>query len=374
MTASDPNAGAPHPDGTIVSSPERALAAVRALRYRRRRIRAIDGFLRLFVVAVLLVWVTFFLDWSLDLPVGVRVLSIAAAVTFGVLALRVFVLGTRRRVSDAWIAAQIEACEGLDQSLVTAIQLASEDNPRRQFYSPVLLERTVREAEERVASIQASGLVSSRGVLITCTILVGLIVPMVVGATLRPSLARTYVQRDLLFRDEPWPRSYDLRIEEPGERETLIAMGDTLSVKVLKLRGGDARASLEVEFEDGSEEEFTLEKKGDNSFRKVFANVTRGFSFRVTCGDYRSGLYTVDVRNRPRVEEISLEFDYPDYTGLDQLVGDGASSERNLGGHVKVPAGTEVRYRAQTSIPVSKAVWVAEYQAGGEAKVDRVDL
>ena len=75
----------------------------------------------------------------------------------------------------------------------------------------------------------------------------------------------------------------------------------------------------------------------------------------------------------PRVEEISLQFDYPDYTGLDQLTSDGASTERNLGGHVKVPVGTIVYYEATTSIPV-KAIFVEEYSRGRRTAVGSLGL
>ena len=122
-----------------------------------------DGFLRLTVVIALLLWVTFLLDWMLDLPLSVRVINVVAAITFVFLALRVFVLTTRRRVSDAWLAARVESASELDQSLITAVQLAAEDNPRRENYSPYLMERTVREAEEKIDKVDAASLVSARG-------------------------------------------------------------------------------------------------------------------------------------------------------------------------------------------------------------------
>ncbi len=357
-----------------ISRPERALRQIRSLRYRRRRIRAVDGFARLIVVAVIVIWSMFLLDWSLDLPLAVRGINAVAAVTFLILALRVFLLASRRRVSDSWLAAQIEAASELDQSLVTAVQLADPDNPRRALYSPVLLERTVQEAEERIEHIRVSGLVSPRGLVTTFVVLIALLAPLVIGAAIRTDLASTFVKRDLLFQRLAWPRSYLLEIEEPVEARSLIAMGDPLSIVVHKVRGGDARVNLEVTFDDGSRDQFALEKKGENRYRKVFPNVTRDFEFRLRCGDFKSEYYTVVVRNRPRVQEITLEFDYPDYTGLDQLAADGATTERNLGGHLKVPVGTKVMYSAKTSIPVSNATWIEEYQAGGEAQATRVEL
>lgn len=349
-----------------ISRPERALRELTRLRYRRRRIRFLDGVLRLVVLACLLVWFTFFIDWTLDLPVGVRVVQSAAALFFLVLGLRVFVRSTRRGVSDAWLAAQVESSTGsLHEALLTAIQLSDPKNPRARYYSPALLERTIREVEEKIEEIRAERLVSKRGLATSAGILAFLVPTLVVGAWLKPDLARTYVERDVLFQSSRWPRRYLLEVIAPTERVTQLPAGSSFTIEVHRLRGGSARVTMNVTFVDGAKDSITLGQLGDQRFEHTFPNVTRDLRFELRCGDWRSDQYEVVVRNRPRVEEIVLAFTYPEYTGLNELVTDGTIPDRQEGGHAKVPVDTLVDFEARTSIPVERAVWVYEYLADG---------
>jgi hypothetical protein len=236
----------------------------------------------------------------------------------------------------------------------------------------VLLARTVREAEERMARLEPDTLLSRRKAQRALALAALFVAPLVVGAALRTDLADTFVRRNIFLSSAGWPRSYELRIVEPASTEQLLAVGDSLTVLALRERGGSARARIEAWFRgaDGDEtrEELPLERRGDDSFRRVFRNVSRDFRFRVHCGDFQSAWYSVQVRNRPRVEEISLTFDYPDYTGL-ELAGAPRAIE---GGHCKVPVGTVVAYRARTSIPVREAVRVESRRVGdGESSTEQ---
>jgi len=166
-------------DARVLPTPEKALAQVRALRYRRRRVRFFDGVLRLAASGAIVVWATFLLDWCLDLPVGVRVVQAVGAVTLIVMALRIFVLSARRPVTDSWLAAQIDSSGDLEQALITAVQLGSGDNPRSKLYSPVLLARTIREAEAKIEAVHAAGLVSGRGLSASTFVLLTALLPAV---------------------------------------------------------------------------------------------------------------------------------------------------------------------------------------------------
>lgn len=345
------------------------------MRYRRRRVRFLDGVLRLAVLACLLVWATFWVDWSLDLPVVVRIIQTAAAGVFLLLGLRVFVNSTRRPVSDDWLASQVESSSGeLHQALVTAVQLTDPKNPRAKYYSPALLKRTVDDAEDRIANIKADRMISLRGVL-TSVALLGLLIPsLVVGASFQPQFAQTYWQRDVLFQSTPWPRRYELVIETPTELETQLPAGMSFSVAAEKVRGGSSRVNMNVTFDDGAKDTITLGQLGERRFEHTFPNVTRDFRFDVSCGDWASPEYRVLVRSRPRVEEIVLSFTYPEYTGLNRLVDDGTIPDRQAGGHAKVPVDTMIDFEARTSIPVSRATWVYEFQADGQLQTREVPL
>ncbi|MFQ5654199.1 MAG: DUF4175 family protein [Planctomycetota bacterium] len=356
-------------EGTI-SRPLASLERLRFLRVRRRRLRAWTGLFRWLVLGVLLLWLSFLLDWLLALPVGIRLIHLVGAGALLIAGFRLLLLSARTPVREDRLAAQVEAASGdLGQALITAVQLTAPDNPRAALYSPVLLARTVRESEERMANLHPGKLLSRRAVGSSLGLLALFLFPLLVGAGARPELASTYLKRNLFLQGVPWPKEYELEVLEPGQRTTLLAMGDSLPVAARRLRGGEARARIIVIHEErddlpGGRENLPLDRKGEGGYRRVFRNVSRDFRFSISAGDYESEVYTVRVRSRPRVEKIDLTFDYPDYTGLDDL----EEATANLGGHVKVPVGTVVSYRARTSIAVKSASWVETWRERGEKR------
>ncbi len=352
--------------------PEVALKRLMEMRQRRRRLRAWTGLFRWFCLAGLMVWISFGLDYTLSLPVGVRGFHIVIAAVLLVVGLKVFLLTARTPISEDRLAAEVESAAGnLDQSLITAIQLTREDNPRREFYSPMLLARTVRQAEEQMSTLRPGTLLSRSRAVRAFIFASFVIAPIFAGAALRPDLSRTFVERNIFLSTEDWPRQYFLMVVEPSSPETLLAVGDSLTVQAIRERGGGARARIEAYFStaDGSEtrEELPLERRGDDSFRRVFSNVSRDFRFRIHCGDFTSSWYEVGVRSRPRIEDITLTFDYPDYTGLDEQ----GAPPGILGGHLKVPVGTVVAFEATTSIEIREASRVETRRAGdGESRLE----
>lgn len=352
--------------------PQLSLELLERLRGRRRRLRAVNGSLRMASWLVVLVWLSFFLDWTLELPVAVRVLHVFAGFLLVIVGVRTFWLGPRRRLSLEQLAHRVEdSSASLDQSLITAVQLAGADNPRAQFYSPALLARSVQQAESAMTQVPVENLLSRRATFGAFVVFLVLLVPMLVLADARRDLASTYVQRNVFFSSIDWPREYLLELVEPApdQRETLLAMGDSLTVLVAKTRGGNARVLIDVTYDEDERETFTLEQKGEDQFRKVFRNVTRDFRFVVRAGDFRSLEYRVAVRLRPRIESIELTYDYPQYTGLSADAG----LAQNLGGHIKAPVGTIVNYRAVTSLPVAAAQRLERHLGAPEDEIAKTE-
>lgn len=353
--------------------PEGALARLRQLRSRRRSLRAITGFFRWLSLITAVVWVTFLIDWGVNLPVVVRGIQLLAATVVLAAGFRFLLLSTGTPIADDKLASMVEEASGdLEQSLITAVQLTREDNPRRHLYSQVLLDRTVEIAEQKMALIEPGNLLSKRRSVTSLLLLLLIAAPAVTGALTRADLTTTFWQRNVLLKDVPWPRSYELEVLYPVEQVTLLAAGESLTVEAKRIRGGDARAVVEVVFpeSDGrsaSEEEVLLDRKGDNNYRHLFGNLLRDFNFRIRCGDWISGRFDVQVRSRPRIEEIGLAFTFPQYTGLPQE----GDSTTQVGGHLKVPVGTEISYQARASVPLQTAFRV-EAKVSGDGSEDPI--
>ena len=341
-----------------IERPSLALQKIRELRRRRRMMRSITGGFRWLVVVITCVWLMFLLDWFADLPMALRVGQIAATVTLLLITFRAILLAVRTPATEDQLASMVEnASSELEDSLITAVQLTDPENPRRHLYNPELIKETVKIAESRIAHLRPGRLLSWRRAFSTIGLLFLLVCPAIVGGWLRPDLLHTFIERDILLGNAPWPRAYQLVVTSPEDTDLVVAKGTSLVIDVLKTRGGSARAFLDVVFPavEGRREmreQLALDRKGTSGFRHVFQNLQRDIQFRVECGDFSGQWYSIQVRARPRIEEMALQYEFPEYTGLSS---DGEDS-RAGSGHVKAPTGTRVNFVARTSIDVKSAV------------------
>lgn len=361
---------------TALERPRVALRRIRQLRSRRRMMRIVTGALRWFVVASAATWAMFLLDWIAVLPQVLRGMQGVSVVVLLLISFRAILLAVRVPAPEDRLAALVEKASGdLEESLITAVQLTDPENPRRHLYDSDLITRTVEIAEKRMHTLKPGTLLSWRRAWAALGLLLLLVTPAVAGGLLRPDLAQTFWKRDLLLGSEPWPRSYQLVVESPTRTEMVLAKGSSLVVDILKIRGGNARASLDVFFpkQDGRREmreEVALDRKGSSGFRHVFQNLQRDIEFRVECGDFVGDWYSIRVRARPRVEEIELGYKFPDYMGLSSD-GDEALVQS---GHVKAPIGTIVSYDAITSIEVVSAVRMEARPSGDGEVISETEL
>lgn len=357
-------------ESTVLERPQLALSRIRQLRSRRRLMRILTGGLRWFAVVIAAIWVMFLLDWIAVLPLVLRGVQGVGVIAILAITFRAILLAARVPAPEEHLAALVEKASGdLEDSLITAVQLTDPENPRRHLYDPDLIVRTVEIAEQRMQSLRPGRLLSWSRARAALGVLVLLITPAIAGGLLRPDLAQTFFARDMLFGNQPWPRAYELVIENPARMDMVVAKGTSLVVDILKTRGGNARAYLDVFFPEQEgrremNEEVSLDRKGIGGFRHVFQNLQRDINFRVKCGDFTGEWYSVRVRARPRVEEIVLQYEFPEYTGLSSARQDALVQ----GGHVKAPIGTSISFTALTSIGVVSAVRM-EARPSGDGEV-----
>mgnify|MGYP001322759169 CR=1 FL=1 len=338
--------------------------------------RTVTGTLRWFTLASAAVWLSFLLDWIAVLPVPLRMVQGAFWVGLLLLAFRAIFLAVRVPARESELAAMVEqSSRELEDSLITAVQLTDPDNPRRHYYNPDMIRRTVELAEEKVANLKPGQFLTWSRARRTFLLWLLLLVPAILAVEHRPGLVSSFIARNVYFENQPWPQNYELVILQPENPVMTLAKGSALVVDIRKDRGGNARGFLEVFFPETQDrssiqEEIGLDRKGEDGFRHVFQNLQRDLEFRAHCGDYTSQWYRIQVRARPRIEELELYYEFPEYTGL-------LSDSENpavRSGHVKAPVGTIVTYRARVSLPLASAVRVESRPSGDGEELIRQPL
>lgn len=89
------------------------------------------------------------------------------------------------------------------------------------------------------------------------------------------------------------------------------------------------------------EDKIPMESKGDGTFQYTMRNVNSTTKFRLYGGGYYSGMYTLNVLNRPVIKAFKVQLSYPSYTGR-------KSEQINGIGDLTVPAGTTISWAIAT--------------------------
>ncbi len=311
-----------------------------------RTVEAVDGLIRTFIVGGGALIVGLVVDNLLHLPSAVRLAYVALllAAVLGLLGRLVF-YPLFRRLNDEMVAAHLErSLPDLDNRIINAVLLYRERFPDR-------LARRMVDSQLSSAARWVSGRRLPRPPEVSGLWRPGRwAIALLAALVLYGALFSTYFGnafRRLIFPTRDIPPITDTRLEvSPGDAEVL--QGDSVTVKAL-VRGVLPPAG-DIQLRGGG-----TERRSDamvfrgNAFFYRFANVQKGFSYRISAGDALTPWYTIEVRTRPEIASLTLTYNYPDYTGLAPKTVEDAT------GDVQAPVGTEIALAATLSRPVRKA-------------------
>ncbi len=138
-------------------------------------------------------------------------------------------------------------------------------------------------------------------------------------------------------------------IVEPGSKT--IRQGADLVVTARMLGFESPTAQMLAKFESGvGWEEAPMQKQLDGEgFEFLFAGVREPLRYRIAAGGIRSEAFEIHVVEMPNVESIRLSYNYPKWTGLENLV------EEEFG-DIRAVAGTEVDVEVTLDKPLSAGV------------------
>ena len=332
------------------------------LRRLRRRIRVqvlLYGLASLVLLAGLVFWLSLAIDWTFEPPrevrIGVIVVALAAgvAVIYALILRRLFV-----PLSDANLALLLERkFPQFKDGLITAVQLAARRSTG--MWHQQMLAETIGRARETLRAADLDAVLNAaptvrRGVW--ATVLTG---SVMVFAVAMPDQFRVWLERSLRLSEARWPRYTSLHV---------VGLGPDNSIKVA--RGGDVAlvvqadvakqvprtVEIRYETEDGARGREPMDRVGRaipgqdpfQEFGYTFAGVLTSRTFDVLGGDDCIDDLRIQVVDMPTLEGMTLECDFPDYTGR---------STRTLAaaGAIQLPQGTRVTLDATASKPLEWA-------------------
>ena len=214
----------------------------------------------------------------------------------------------------------------------------------RLGYSPELVEAAIVDTGERIGKLRpwrlaSLGSIREKSAFLALAIIIGVGLSAAFPSTFRTGLIRGANPFAEMMR--PTLTSLDI---EPGDAQ--ITKYDDLEIAVEVSGKLPEKVLIYRKFAgERDEREYLAKKDKDNphEWGFLFEDVKRDFVYRVEGGDFLSREYRVQVVDRPRVVNMTITLNYPDYTGLATQ-----TLEENEGA-VDVPYGTYVTINTRFS-------------------------
>lgn len=329
---------------------------------------------------------TFLLDWSLKLPVGVRAVLLLLSVAllgWGVFRKLLRPLTRKPRIDD--LALMVEKADpSIKDQIISALQLERDLAAGRAVESPEMIRALVADTVRRYGDRSFAPAVSLAPARKPLFLAAAAVIALAVAATARPDLAGLWLKRQILLRDVPWPQANTLAVtildmekfdprHDPETNTWILHVPERtpLQVTVAAAEGKTLpdEVSLVTATLDDPEAQQAISMgraHGKEWFQHIFPPLLRSLVFHAEGGDDDDGVpvYEIRVARAPRVQRFWADFDYPDYTGL----ADRSLSDANL----SAPEGTRIAMHFEVNMDLAE--FSLEFDAlGKQAPVRRAD-
>lgn len=319
-------------------------ACLRTVWLRTWRRHVVAGLLALVAWAVPSFVVAVAIDWLADLPDWLRG-SVAVAIVAASLR-AAWRQGWRhlRRFDPSRTALEVEKhAGGMESLLVTAVQFGRSGAAPGTSESMWAVTR--RLAEEAAARVRPAEVASFRPLGRAALVAAGLAAAVAAWGVVEGPLLRAGATR--IFA--PWLAvAYPTKthIDLPAG-DLVVKEGDRAQISATLSGVVPERAVVALETGAGRPRDVELDVL-DGRCEYVLASASRDFRYRIKAGDARSGWQRVRVIPAPRIEQVTVEREYPEY--LDRA----PDSVEAL--TLTVPENTRVRWHLTLDRPVRGAV------------------
>lgn len=370
------------------------------LRSRIQRYVLLEGTASVLVVLGILFWVSLGLDWSYfrlqraELPRWVR-FSVELAGICTCLALFAGWVAVRswRQFRQRALALVLERrFPELNDRLITAIELGSEQSPSQPALTEAMLQRTIDEVREASTHLDLGSVFDKRPLLRAGISASCLMVSVVAFAVCFGDVFGLWFRRNVLLADEAWRRETAMQLvvlAEPGERTVEFkervykhprGSDLTLQATVLKDKKVPEQVQLRYSMSDGSASgRAYFSKLGESQFKHTVTGLLNSLDLYLIAGDAERTPYHIEVVEPPRIDRIVLDSMFPAYTGWNEIPEGGGPPRRTpkpvQGTQLSLPAGTDFLLQADTNKPlVGVRIQTAGYDLEFSHEVARLTL
>jgi hypothetical protein len=335
--------------------PKPILDKLQAMIRRVRRLLFIRGLFATLAVALVCLLAIMAVDAAVTLfsTTARWVLSLAGLAATLVAAWWFLVRPLSRKFTLTHMARIIEVRHPeLQERISTAVELLASDDPESIRGSAELISAVVDSAVVDVSAVDPKTEFKparSKKFMLASAICGGIIALLFL---IWPTQSWTLFARALAPFLDIGNAYADTLVIDPGN--VRVAKGEPVTILVSIKHKRLNRAEIRRLLPDGSEavERMALiaeEADGTKRFSLTFPAVEEGFDYRVRAGAALSQYYDVVTVDPPAIENLTVAYDYPDYTGLPDASSDTSTGEIRAVAHTRVAVTATLNKAAWTS-------------------------
>lgn len=290
-------------------------------------------------------------------PGAVLGLRIAVALTFVGLAAWFFVRPLLRKVTDEQVALYLEEHHpSLEATLVSAVDAAGVESVDHRQQSRTLVRRIVSSAIEECQRVDAVRAADRSPLRAYSGMALGALAIAALFLLVGPAYFRDAASA-LLRLSQGLEAASPYRIDvKPGTARVSRGSDQTVTAALSGFTAGEAV----LVSRKGTEETYDrlpMIAGAGVTFEAMLFDVANDVEYYIEAAGVRSARFHLTALDLPYVRRLSLEYVYPMHTGLpSEMVEDG--------GDIAVLTGTEVRLKAETTMPASGGrVWLDDKTA-----------
>lgn len=341
------------------------LSRLDALGRRLRLYLLMDGLAVVSVVIAAAVFVTLLMDYTFWLGRDMRavqLLSVLAAL--GAVVWRFVGQPLQIPLDADGLAAIIEReFPQLQSRLITAVEFATAGSIGIHR-SEAMIESVVRQARMDVANLPFDQILAHQRFRRAGAITAGCALLLLLSFVLPGSKMSLWFQRNVLLGNVDWPQQNRLVVEGLVDDQLIAARGDdvTITATVPEPYSPPRQAFISYETVGGvtGNEQMPAIRSEVVTFHYTFERIRDSRGCEVRGGDATPIAFDIEVVDRPRISQVTLNITPPSYTGLSQY------DLRSGQTVAEVLVGSEIQFRIETNKPVVEAALVRQSTAGSE--------
>ncbi|MEE8417882.1 MAG: hypothetical protein V3S06_04385, partial [candidate division Zixibacteria bacterium] len=249
--------------------------------------------------------------------------------------------------------------------LIAALELYDKAKENRENYSLDLIEKTIEEAGGVISAIDTNVILDKKPLFSTSLKTGFLAIAAAIGFLINPSIVhQTWQLYSHPGADIVKPPAFSLKIEPSGGE---FFRNKNLTIKAVPEGKTPRRVNLHFRFDGGDWASEPMNRADDDSlpaFTHTFRNIKRSIDVYAKSGRIESDPAHIIIVDPPRLVDINLRIDLPDYSGLPDALGDPND------GNVAALKGSIVHIEAAANKPLSYAYQIFDDSSRANLRVD----